>query len=167
MTESKKKWVEYPYKKDYVSPTVNVHWAHLEKPDPGNPDFNIKPNHQITLVLEADAAKKIMEIAATCGASKGVSGFREKVDDTGASTGKWLLTCKTTQYVANNIDKFPEVFDTAGNQVADTISRGDEVTVIATPGLVTVKKTLSFFLNKVTLVKKSAPSAAPQTSRFE
>jgi hypothetical protein len=157
-------YVDFPYKKDFSTGTVMTHWANLERPDQGKPEFNINPNHQIRVRIDQTQKAKLDAIAAEIGATKGISGLTEQRDADGSLTGMWLLTLKTRKYTTpgpNQAERFPETYNVDSTPYTGQISRGDEVIALATPGLVKLRKTMTLYLKKVTLVKKGEAQPTP------
>lgn|SRR5574343_279157 len=135
-------FVSFPLKQDAKIKSAQVHWAVLEKPDPG-PDFAPKPNHQITVVVTPALKADLQALATKIGAS-GINGLKIRQD------GTETLTIKTTKYASKGIQSFQDV-SSAMPSPALPIRRGDTVTILASPGLVRNGNKLSLFLKSVSV----------------
>jgi len=128
---------------DIVTSTLEVKWSNLLKPD--NAFGEATANHNITVVMDKNLEKTLMEMLKKSGAKK-INGIYEK---------DGVKTFKAKSRVHIEAGKFPCVDSAA--QATDAVAfGGDKVRLRLAPAVVARDNSLSLYLNGIQIVEKNS-----------
>lgn len=135
--------------KNVVTPSLEVKWSNLLKPDTMFGDNSA--NHNITVILTPTLEATLSGVAKENGAKK-INGIYEK-------DGVRTIKFKSKTHVAKGA--FP-CQDSTGNYTDVVPFGGDEVRLRLAPVVITkgASKSMSFYLNGVQIVKKNSTGSA-------
>ena len=128
---------------DIVTSTLEVKWSNLLKPD--NAFGEATANHNITVIMDKNLEKTLMEMLKKSGAKK-INGIYEK---------DGVKTFKAKSRVHIEAGKFPCVDSAA--QATDAVAfGGDKVRLRLAPAVVARDNSLSLYLNGIQIVEKNS-----------
>jgi len=132
------------YGNSIVVGPAEVRWSHLMSPD----DKFGNPNHSVTLIIDDDTNKQLEDAAKELGGKK-INGLKNDPE-----TGNRLIRFKNVLQARKGVKTFP-VLD-SNDQPTETIPFGsDVVRVKVTPALIARDNSVSFYMEKIQLIKRN------------
>ena len=120
-----------------------VKWSHIQKPD-----LEYNSGHSVSIEVTPELKKLHKEMIAQTGV-KHINGL--KTED-----GVDLAKFGTKIYVSDNIERYPNVYDSNGEKTMDSPFGGDVINLIFKPKVwdVSGKQSISCYLQEIQIVEK-------------